>query len=271
MATRDGKGLAVVTGGSSGIGLELAKLFAADGYDLLIAARGERVEAVARRMREAGTAVEARRTDLSTQEGVATLHAAIRASERPLEAIAINAGVGLGGAFLENRWEDELDLMQLNVVGTVHLAKLVVPDMVARGRGRILFTASISGTTPVPFEAVYGASKSFVLSFAEALRNELRDTGVTVTALLPGQTETDFFHHAGMDDTCIGAGPKSDPADVAKAGYEAMMEGREKVVAGGLATRFEAAVLNRVLPESMKAERHRKMSEPGGAESSRNA
>ena len=271
MATRDGKGLAVVTGGSSGIGLELAKLFAADGYDLLIAARGERVEAVARWMREAGSTVEARRADLSTQEGVETLHAAIRASERPLEAIAINAGVGLGGAFLENRWEDERNLMRLNVVGTVHLAKLVVPDMVARGRGRILFTASISGTTPVPFEAVYGASKAFVLSFAEALRNELRDTGVTVTALLPGQTETDFFHHAGMDDTRIGAGPKSDPADVARAGYEAMMQGREKVVAGSLATRFEAAVLNRVLPESMKAERHRTMSEPGGAESSRNA
>ena len=266
MGSRERKGLAVVTGGSSGIGLELAKLFAADSYDLLIAARSEHVHEVASRMREAGTSVEACRADLSTPEGVEALHAAIQAAERPLEAIAINAGVGLGGPFVENRWEDELNLMRINVVETVHLAKLVVPGMVAQGRGRVLFTSSISGTTPVPFEAVYGASKAFVLSFAEAIRNELLDTGVTVTALLPGQTETNFFHHARMDDTSIGAGPKSEPADVAKAGYEAMMDGREKVVAGSIATHLEAAVLNRILPDSMKAERHRKMSEPGGAE-----
>ncbi|SFV05468.1 Short-chain dehydrogenase [Methylobacterium sp. 174MFSha1.1] len=266
MAVRERKGLAVVTGASSGIGLELAKLFAADRYDLLIAARSEHLEAVACRMREAGTSVEVCRADLSKPKGVETLCAAIQAAERPLEAIAINAGVGLGGPFVENRWEDELNLMQINVVETVHLAKLVVPGMVARGRGQVLFTSSISGTTPVPFEAVYGASKAFVLSFAEAIRNELRDTGVTVTALLPGQTETNFFHHAGMDDTSIGAGPKSDPADVAKAGYDAMMAGREKVVAGSIATHFEAAVLNRILPDAMKAERHRKLSEPGGAE-----
>ena len=266
MGVRERKGLAVVTGGSSGIGLELAKLFAADSYHLLIAARSEHVDEIASRMREAGLSVEACRVDLSTPEGVETLHAAIRATERPLEAIAINAGVGLGGPFVGNRWEDELNLMRINVVETVHLAKLVVPDMVARGRGRVLFTSSISGTTPVPFEAVYGASKAFVLSFAEAIRNELRDTGVTVTALLPGQTETNFFHHAGMDDTSIGAGPKSDPGDVARAGYEAMMEGREKVVAGSIATHFEAAMLNRVLPDAMKAERHRKLSEPGGTE-----
>ncbi|MRI57157.1 SDR family NAD(P)-dependent oxidoreductase [Methylobacterium sp. DB1607] len=266
MGARECKGLAVVTGASSGIGLELAKLFAADRYDLLIAARSAHVDEVACRMREAGTSVEACRADLSTPEGVETLHAAIRAAERPVEAIAINAGVGLGGPFVENRWEDELNLMRINVVETVHLAKLVVPGMVAQGRGRVLFTSSISGTTPVPFEAVYGASKAFVLSFAEAIRNELRDTGVTVTALLPGQTETNFFHRAGMNDTRIGAGPKSDPADVAKAGYEAMMEGREKVVNGSIATLFEAHVLNRILTDSMKAERHREMSEPGGAE-----
>ena len=265
MGAQEGKGLAVVTGGSSGIGFELAKLFAADGYDLLIAARSERIEAVADGMRTAGSSVQACRADLSTPEGVEALQAAILAAGRPLEAIAINAGVGLGGPFTENRWEDERDLMRINVVETVHLAKCVVPGMVARGRGRVLFTASISGTTPVPFEAVYGASKAFVLSFAQALRNEVRDTGVTVTALLPGQTETDFFHRAGMDDTRIGAGPKSDPAEVARAGYEAMMAGREKVVAGSAATRFEAAVLNRVLPDAAKAERHRKLSEPGGA------
>ena len=155
-------------------------------------------------LRALGARVSAVRADLATYDGVETLWNAIKAEGRPLDAIAINAGVGVGGAFAENELQRELDLINLNVVSVVHLAKRVVQDMMERNEGRILFTASIAAEVPGPFEAVYAASKAFVLSFAEALRNELKDTHITVTALQPGATETNFFHRAGMDDTKVG-------------------------------------------------------------------
>jgi short-subunit dehydrogenase len=181
-----------------------------------------------------------------------------------VDAIAINAGVGVGGPFVENDLDAELNLIALNVDSVVHLAKHVVRDMVARDEGRILFTSSIAAEGPAPFEAVYAASKAFVQSFAQALRNELEDTNVVVTALQPGATETNFFHRAGMDDTKVGAGSKSDPADVARQGFEALMAGKDHVVAA-MAKEEAMVALGKVTPETIKAEQHRKLSEPGSA------
>ena len=174
--------------------------------------------------------------------------------------------MGVGGAFTRGTdLQAELNLINLNVVAPVHLAKRVAPQMVERGQGRLLFTSSIAATMPAPFEAVYGASKAFVLSFAEALRNELRDTGVSVTALMPGPTETNFFHRAGMDDTKAGADKKDDPAEVAGQGFEALMAGKDSVVAGSLKSKVMGAA-NEVLPETAKAAAHRRLAEPGSAD-----
>jgi len=256
---------AVVTGASSGIGLELARQFAGHGYDLLITSESERIESAAEQLRSSGVIVTTTRADLRTYEGVESLYARINAEGRPVDAIAINAGVGVGGPFLENDLQREIDLINLNVVSVVHLAKRVLKDMVDRDEGRILFTASIAAEMPGPFEAVYAASKAFVLSFAEALRNEVKDTNVVVTALQPGATETNFFHRAGMDDTKVGADKKSDPADVAKAGFEALMKKKDHVVAAMTKEKIQVA-LGQVTPEKIKAEQHRKISEPGSAD-----
>jgi len=254
---------AVVTGASSGIGYELAKQFAQNGFDLLVTAEDEGINEAARSLEELGVRAAALRSDLSTYDGVENLYIAIRATERPVDAIAINAGVGVGGDFArETELRDELNLINLNVISTVHLAKRVVKDMVARGSGRILFTSSIAALMPGAFEAVYAASKAFVHIFAEALRNEIKDTGVTVTSLQPGPTETNFFHRAGMDDTRVGSSKKDDPADVAKQGFEALMAGKDDVIAGSFSTKLQGAMA-KVLPEPVTAEMHRKLAEPG--------
>jgi short-subunit dehydrogenase len=150
------------------------------------------------------------------------------------------------------------------VRSTVHLAKLVIGDMVGRDEGRLLFTSSIAATMPGPFQAVYNASKSFVQSFALALRNELKDTNVTVTLLMPGPTETEFFESADMLDTRIGAGDKDDAAEVAQMGFEALMEGEERVEAASLSTKLQGRS-SRFMPDSAKSAMHRRMAEPGTA------
>jgi len=203
--------LAVITGASSGIGLELAKVFAEHGFDLLVTAESDRLDAAAEELRQTGARVNAVRADLSTREGVDGLWRAIQGVGRPADVVCINAGIGSGGPFVETDLDRELRLVQLNVASVVHLAKHVVRDMHARNDGKILFTSSIAAEGPAPFEAVYAASKAFVQSFAEALRNELKETNVVVTALQPGATDTDFFARADMLDTKVGAGPKSDP------------------------------------------------------------
>jgi short-subunit dehydrogenase len=256
--------LAVVTGASSGIGFELAKVFAAEGFDLLIAAEDAELTTALEELKRAGANVEAHRVDLATEAGVIEIYRHIQNTGRPV-ALALNAGIGAGGAFAtETDLADELKLIDLNVRGTVHLCKLVVADMVERDEGRILFTSSVAATMPGAFQAVYNASKSFVQSFALAIRNELKDTGITITALMPGATETEFFERAEMEDTKVGAAEKDDPAEVARQGFDALMAGKERVVGGAFKNKAQV-VASRVLPDSVKAEKHRQMAEPGSA------
>jgi uncharacterized protein len=255
---------AVVTGASSGIGYELARQFAEHGFDLLVTAEDDAIEAAAGKLRTLGAKVDSVRADLAEYDGVETLYERIRSSGRPVDAIAINAGVGVGGPFVENDLDAELDLISLNVVSVVHLAKRVVRDMAERDEGRILFTSSIAAEGPAPFEAVYAASKAFVQSFAEALRNELKDTNIVVTALQPGATETNFFHRAGMEDTKVGSERKSDPATVARDGFEALMAGKDHVVSA-MAKEEAMVAMGKVMPETVKAQQHRKLAEPGSA------
>ena len=160
--------------------------------------------------------------------------------------------------------QDPTDVV-VEVTSTVHLAKRVLPDLIARGEGKVLFTSSVASQMPGTYQAVYNASKSFVQSFSEALRNELKDTGVTVTALLPGPTDTNFFHRADMDDTKVGASSKDSPEQVAKQGFEALMKGDKKIIAGGLGTKAQGMAA-KVLPDSVKGAMHRQMAEPGSAD-----
>lgn len=260
--------LAVVTGASTGIGFELARQFALNGFDLIIASENqERIEAAAEELRAFGTSVQPYHLDLATEEGVDRLFARIDETGRGLDAIAINAGIGVGGAaFAETSWEKERNLLLLNVVHTAYTAKLAVRKMLAQGEGRILFTASISSLMPGGYEAVYNASKAFVYSLANGIRDELKDSGITVTALLPGPTDTNFFHRGGMDDTKVGSEMKyeNDPATVARQGFEALMAGKNEVVGGSLKTKAQAAAA-RVLPVAMATKMHSSMSEPGSA------
>lgn len=264
MTSANGRSLAVVTGASSGIGLELAKQFAGNGFDLVIAAEDDGIAAAGRELEALGARVQPVQTDLAEPDGVERLYAAVRTTGRPVDAVVINAGVGVGGAFAGTDLRDDLRLIDLNVRSSVHLAKLAARDMVARGAGRILVTSSIAATQPGPFQATYAASKAFLLSFAQALRNELKDSGVTVTTLMPGPTETDFFNRAGMRDTRVGASKKDDPAQVAREGFAALMRGKDQVVAGSFKNKVLATAA-KVLPEAAKARLHRRMSEPGSA------
>lgn len=257
--------LALVTGASSGIGLELARQFAEHGFDLVVTAEDAELTTAADQLRATGTTVQTVRADLRTAEGAQAVYDAVTATGRPLAAAALNAGVGKGGPFVENPLEDELAIIDLNVRSTVVLAKSVLRDMAARGEGRVLFTSSVASTMPGPYQAVYNASKSFVQSFAEALATELRDTGVTVTSLMPGPTDTEFFERGDLMDTKLGQGPKDDPAQVARQGFEALMEGETKVLGGSVMSKAQA-VVNSVLPDRLKSAGHAKMAEPGSAE-----
>lgn len=259
-----GKQFAVVTGASSGIGYELAKQFAQNDFDLLIAAEDSGVTNAARDLEALGAKVQAVQVDLAAHEGVHTLQSAIQSAGRPVDAITINAGVGVSGRFAETDLAAEMNMVKLNVVSTLHLAKFMVKEMVARGTGRILFTASIAATMPTPYQIVYGATKAFVRSLSQGLREELNDTGVSVTALMPGATETNFFHRAGADDTKLGAGKKDDAEEVAKEGFEAMMAGKDHVVTGAFMNKVQAAA-GYTLPDPVVAKAHASQSKPGSA------
>jgi len=257
--TNAGRPYAVVTGASTGIGFELAKCCAENGYDLLIAADESEIEDAADTLRAHGGDVEAIVTDLATTEGVDELMEAV--ADRPIDALLANAGVGLGKAFLDQDWDDVQRVIDTNVTGTTYLLHIAGREMRTRGRGRILITGSIAGFMPGTYQAVYNGTKAFLDSFAFALRAELKDTGVTVTCLMPGATETDFFARADMLDTKVGQSKKDDPAMVAREGFDAMMKGEGDVVTGWM-NKLRSAIAN-VTPAGMLAEQHRKMAEPG--------
>jgi short-subunit dehydrogenase len=251
--------LAVVTGASSGIGYELAKLCAQNGYDLVIAADDPSIDQAASAFQALGASVHAVLADLATTAGVDQLVAAVRG--RPVDALLANAGHGLGQGFLDQDFDEVQHVIDTNITGTVYLIHQVGRQMRSRGQGRILITGSIAGFMPGTYQAVYNGTKAFIDSFSWALRAELKGSGVTVTCLMPGATDTEFFERAGMEDTKVGTDPKDDPADVAKVGFEAMMSGDGDVVAG-LKNKIQTTIAS-VTPASVLAEQHRKMAEPG--------
>lgn len=255
--------LAVVTGASMGIGYNLAKVFAENGFDLVLASEPEGLAKAEAEFRALGVQVTSVAADLSKYDEVMRFWREVEAVGRPVDAIAINAGIGVGGLFAETPLEEEIRLVRTNVEGTVHLAKHAVQHMVAKGSGRILITASIASEMVAPREAVYAASKSFDLSFAKSLRAELKETGVTVTALQPGPTDTHFFDRAGLHDTKAGTESKkqSDPYDVAKQGFKALMEGDDHVYSASLATKVQGALMD-LVPESVQAKMHDSMAKP---------
>ena len=249
----------MVTGASTGIGYELAILCAKEGWDLIVVADESRIEESAKQFQNYGVDVHAVQADLATREGVDKFYEA--AQGRQVDYLLANAGHGLGGAFLEQDFDDVKHVIDTNVTGTVYLIQKVGRDMQSRRQGRILITGSIAGYTPGTYNAVYNASKAFIDSFSFALRAELKDSGVTVTCLMPGATETEFFERAGMEDTKIGQEKKDDPVDVAKVGFDAMMKGESYVVSG-----FKNKVMSTVAsvtPSGVLAEQHRKKAEPG--------
>lgn len=261
METSDIRPFALVTGASSGIGLQLAKLAAQNGYDLLIGA-DEPLDQAAGELRQLGADVTAVQADFAMREGVDKLLAA--GGSRGIDACFANAGHGLGGAFIDQDFNKLEHVIQTNITGTIYLLQRVARQMRERGKGRILITGSIAGFQPGSFQAVYNGTKAFIDSFSFALRNELKDSGVTVSCLMPGVTDTHFFARAQMLDTKVGQQPdKADPAEVAKVGFDAMMKGEGDVVAGWK-NKMQVA-LSHVMPSDTLAEQHRKLAEPGTA------
>jgi uncharacterized protein len=256
------RGLAIVTGASTGIGYELAALAAQHGYELLIAADEPRIEQAAEQLRSTGAQVKALQADLATAKGVDALIQA--AADRPVEALFANAGRGLGRDFLQQEPQAWRRVVDTNITGTLQLIQTVGQQMRERGSGKILITGSIAGLMPGTYQAVYNGTKAFLDSFSVALRHELKDTGVDVTCLLPGATETEFFRRADMRDTKVGTIKKQDAAEVAKSGFDALMDGDEKVVAGWQ-NKIQAFMTN-LLPDSTLAEMHVKQAAPGTAE-----
>jgi short-subunit dehydrogenase len=254
---------AVVTGASSGIGKELAREFVEHGFDLVIAADTDEIHRAAAQLQGDGQQVRAVKVDLSTPEGVDRLVGEVGSA--PVDALVVNAGIGVSGPFVETPLESHLEVVDLNVRGAVQLTRRLLPDMVQRGDGGVLFTSSIAATMPGPYMSTYNASKSFLFSFAEALRYEVEDAGVTITALMPGPTDTRFFERADMEDTKVAQGKKDDPADVARAGFEAYMKRKDHIVAGSMKNKIQAAAA-KVLPADALASAHAKMSEPGSGE-----
>jgi short-subunit dehydrogenase len=245
----------IITGASSGIGAQLAKLASAEGYELLLVADTPFVDPAA------GIAgAQTLEVDLSTIEGVDRLLGAV--AGRRIDLLCANAGHGLGGPFLDHDVADWRHVIDTNITGTIYLLQKVLRQMVTQGEGKVLVTGSIAGWMPGSFSAVYNGSKAFVDNFTAAIRNELKDhEGITLTTLEPGPVETNFFHRAGMDDTKVGQGKKSDPADVAKDGWDALNAGKDTIISGW-ANKLEVAVAG-VLPQSIPAEMHRGMAEPG--------
>jgi uncharacterized protein len=255
------QGLAVVTGASTGIGYELAKCCAEDGFDLVIVADEPEIEEAARALRSTGVNVDALQADLATLEGVDRLIQGIGA--RPVDALLANAGRGLGGAFLDQNFDDIMRVLNTNITGTIYLIHKIGREMRDRRSGRILITGSIAGFIPGSYQAVYNGTKALLDNFSFALRAELQGSNVTVTCLMPGATETEFFERAGMMDTKVGTAKKDDAGDVAKIGFRAMMKGEGDVVTGWQ-NKLRTAIAS-ITPAGILAAQHRKTAQPGSA------
>ena len=251
--------LALITGASTGIGFELARCCAQGGYDLAVVADEPRIAAAAEDLRSLGTSVREFQLDLSRRESIDRLYRGL--DGQPVDALLANAGRGLGGGFLDQPLAEVVHTINTNITGTVDLVQRIGRDMRARRTGRILITGSIAGFVPGTYQAIYNASKAFIDSFSYALRAEMKDMGVTVTCLMPGATETEFFARAGLLDTEIGQSSKDDPADVARQGFAAMQRGEGDVVTGWH-NKLRSALAN-VTPASLLAELHRKQAAPG--------
>ncbi|GAC1345732.1 MAG: SDR family NAD(P)-dependent oxidoreductase [Acetobacteraceae bacterium] len=251
--------LAIVTGASTGIGFELAKIAASKGYTVIAAADEPDIELA----RELGAHVETLQADLGTTEGVDALLETL--AGRSVDVLCANAGRGLGHAFVDQEWDDIRRVIDTNVTGTTYLLHKVARVMKTQARGRILITGSIAGLIPGTFQAVYNASKSYTDSLSEAMRAELKGSGVTVTCLMPGPTDTEFFERADMMDTSVGAAKKDEPFMVAETGWEAMMADKGSVVAGWK-NKIQAAI-SHITPTPVLAEMHRRMAEPGTGKS----
>jgi short-subunit dehydrogenase len=254
--------LAVVTGASSGIGYELARVCGAEGFNLFIVADEPEIDTARAALSSSGAEVRALQADLSRMEDCERVCTAIAELGQPVDALLANAGRGLGHGFLDQDFGDIMRVVDTNISGTLYLTHRIGQEMRMRGAGRILFTGSIAGFMPGTYQAVYNGTKAFIDSFSVALRHELQDTGVTVTCLMPGATDTRFFERADMLDTSVGQDEnKDDPADVARTGFDAMMNGESSVV-HGLKNKAQVAMA-KVLPADAVAERHRGMAEPG--------
>ncbi|MGM9478107.1 SDR family NAD(P)-dependent oxidoreductase [Pedobacter sp. GSP4] len=258
----DIKHFALITGATSGIGLELAKLLAKDNFNLIIVARGEdKLSSVATLLNKQGVEVLTISKDLSQPGSAEALYNEIKEKAIQVEVLINDAGQGAYGKFIETDLEKELAIIHLNISSLITLTKLFLKEMVARGRGKILNVASVAGKAPGPYQAVYHGTKAFVHSFNEAVRSEVAGTGVTITSLLPGATDTDFFRKADMlDSKIVQSGDLADPAAVAKDGYEAMLAGKDMMVSG-LKNKIQVALGN-LTPDSMQAEQMKKIQEP---------
>jgi short-subunit dehydrogenase len=260
-AKANSRPLAIVTGASAGIGYHLAMICASKGYDLVVAADEPEIVKATAEFETHGVTAESVQADLATTAGVDELLAKV--AGRPVNALLANAGHGLGGPFLDQNFDEVRHVIDTNITGTIYLIQKIGGEMRAKREGRILITGSIAGFMPGTFTAVYNGTKAFIDSFSFALRAEVKDSGVTVTCLMPGATETDFFERADMLDTKVGTQKKDDPAVVAKIGFEAMMRGDGDVVSGWK-NKLQVAMAN-VTPAGMLAEQHRKVAEPGSA------
>ncbi len=258
--------LALITGASSGIGLELAKIFAKNGYDLIVNSENDEIFEAGEALRGLGVEVTEIQADLSTLEGAESLFDQVQNFGRTIDVVALNAGVGVGGEFISTNWDEELRMMNLNIVNTAFLAKKFVKGFSARDEGKLLITSSIAGELPGPYYAIYAATKAFLQSFSQALHYEMKDMGrnVTITALQPGATETEFFARGHMLDTPAGEAAKADPAIVAQDGFDALMAGKDSVVSG-LKNKIQTAA-GKLMSEQMGAANHAKQLKPNNLE-----
>lgn len=261
---RDFSRLAVVTGASSGIGFELAKTFAKNGFDLIVAAENIEIVDAGNTFRSYGVEVTTVQADLTTLDGVDRLYHKIQLADQPPSAVALNAGVGICGSFAHTDFRRELEIINLNIISLVYLTKLVLPDMIKRKSGRLLFTSSIAADMPGPFYAVYAASKAFVQSFSEAVREEVDGSGVTITALQPGATDTNFFRRAEMMNTKAGVNKKDHPALVAQQGFDALMAGKDHIIAGSFFNKVQST-LGKLMPQTQGAKMQGHDVKPGSA------